>query len=338
MRGVFWAASEAGRGRYTVRPDDGATTGVDEVTQTAAPRRVGTLTVVATPLGDADDLSPRAARALRGASVIVAEDTRSARRLLATLGAPKSDDEAGRTILSCYDANEAARAAEVADRLRDGAEIVLVSEAGTPLVSDPGYRIVVAAIAAGARVVPVPGPSAVLAALVGSGLPPDRFLFQGFPPRKSGARRRLFESLRALPATLVFYESPLRTGATLADLAAMLGPARRACVARELTKEYEEFARDTLGALAARYAEGRPLGEVTLVVEGAAVGAAEDVWDDEALAEKAAELLGRGLSARDAAHELATLSGRARRDVYPLVVRAADDPRERPEGEGEGGG
>jgi len=284
----------------------------------APARRVGTLTVVATPLGNPEDLSPRAARALREASLIVAEDTRSARHLLASLGGGGE-----RTILSCYDANEAARADEVADRLRAGADIVLVSEAGTPLVSDPGYRIVTAAIAVGARVVPVPGPSAVLAALVGSGLPPDRFLFHGFPPRRSGARRRLFETLRALPATLVFYESPLRTGATLADLAAALGAQRRACVARELTKEHEELVRDTLGALAARYAERRPLGEVTLVVEGAPADAPAEAWDDEAIAEKAAELLAKGLSARDAAHELAALTGRARREVYPLVVRAA---------------
>jgi 16S rRNA (cytidine1402-2'-O)-methyltransferase len=276
--------------------------------------------VVATPLGNPEDLGSRAAKALRDASVIVAEDTRSARRLLTAIGAPASEE---RLILSCYDANEADRAAEVADRLRAGTDVVLVSEAGTPLVSDPGYRIVAAAIGAGARVVPVPGPSAVLAALVGSGLPPDRFLFHGFPPRKSGARRRLFESLRELPATLVFYESPLRTAATLADLAEVLGAGRRACVARELTKEHEEFVRDTLGSLAARYAAARPLGEVTLVVEGASAEALADEWDDEALAEKAGELLARGLTPRDAARELAALSGRPRRDVYTIVVRAA---------------
>jgi 16S rRNA (cytidine1402-2'-O)-methyltransferase len=283
--------------------------------------RVGSLTVVATPLGNAEDLSPRAARSLREAAVIVAEDTRTARRLLTELGAP-SVAEGGRTILSCYDANEASRAAEVAERLRAGVDVVLVSEAGTPLVSDPGYRIVAAAIGAGARIIPVPGPSAVLAALVGSGLPPDRFLFQGFPPRKSGARRRLFQSLLHLPATLVFYESPLRTAATLADLAATLGGRRRACVARELTKEHEELARDTLEALAARYAEARPLGEVTLVVEGANPEAIAEEWDDEALAEKAAELLARGLTARDAAVELTALSRRPRREVYALVLHA----------------
>ncbi|HVZ72664.1 MAG TPA: 16S rRNA (cytidine(1402)-2'-O)-methyltransferase [Polyangia bacterium] len=287
----------------------------------------GILTVVATPLGNAEDLSPRAARALREADVVVAEDTRTARRLLASIGA--RDD--GRPVLSCYDANEGARAAEVADRLRAGAHVALVSEAGTPLVSDPGYRVVEAAIAAGARVVPVPGPSALLAALVGSGLPPDRVYFGGFPPRKSGGRRRLFESLRALPATLVFYESPLRTAATLADLAATLGEARRACVARELTKEHEELARGTLGALAARYTEARPLGEVTLVVEGATAEALAEEWDDEAVTEKAGELLVRGASPRDVARELAALTGRARREVYALVMAVAgatpdDDP------------
>src|SRR5205085_1179971 len=154
---------------------------------------------------------------------------------------------------SCYDANEAARAAEIADRLRAGARVALVSEAGTPLVSDPGYRVVAAAIAAGARIVPVPGPSAALAALVASGLPPDRFLVLGF---------------------------------------------------------------------AARYAEARPLGEVTLVVGGAPSDAEADVWDDEAIAERAAELVAGGASPRDAAHELAAQSGRPRRDVYRIVVQA----------------
>jgi 16S rRNA (cytidine1402-2'-O)-methyltransferase len=281
----------------------------------------GTLFVVATPIGNVEDLSPRAARALCEAELIVAEDTRTARQLLATV----RRDGPEPLVLSCYDANEGARAAEVAERLRAGARVALVSEAGTPLVSDPGYRVVTAAIAAGARIVPVPGPAAVLAALVGSGLPPDRFLFHGFPPRKSGARRRLFESLRLLPATLVFYESPLRAAATLADLAAVLGSQRPACLARELTKEHEELVRGTLGSLAARYAGDRPLGEVTLVVSGAPADAAEEEWDDEAVAEQAAALLGRGLSARDAARELAALSGRPRRDVYRVVLGVTGD-------------
>jgi 16S rRNA (cytidine1402-2'-O)-methyltransferase len=203
--------------------------------------------------------------------------------------------------------------------------VALVSEAGTPLVSDPGYRVVAAAIAAGARVVPVPGPSAVLAALVGAGLPTDRFLFLGFPPRKPGARRRLFESVRALPYTLVLYESPLRTGATLADLAAVLGTERGACVARELTKPHEELVRDGLGALAARYAEDRPLGEVTLVVAGAPEGAAIEELDDDELQERGRALMAEGHSASEAARALAETTGRPRRDVYRLLTRRDDD-------------
>jgi 16S rRNA (cytidine1402-2'-O)-methyltransferase len=163
----------------------------------------------------------------------------------------------------------------------------------------------------------------VLSALVGAGLPTDRFVFLGFPPRKSGARRRLFQGVRALPFTLVLYESPLRTGATLEDLVAVLGADRRACVARELTKPYEEFVRDTLGALAERYRETRPLGEVTLVVAGAADGAgAEEPLDDEELTARAAELLAKGVTSRDAADQLAALTGRPRREVYPLVLAA----------------
>jgi 16S rRNA (cytidine1402-2'-O)-methyltransferase len=275
----------------------------------------GTLTVVATPLGDRRDLSPRAVAALREADLIVAEDTRSARRLLAEVGGGAKPP-----ILSCFDANEGARAAEVASRLEAGANVALISEAGTPLVSDPGYRVVAAAIAAGARVVPVPGPSAVLAALVGAGLPTDRFLFLGFPPRKPGARRRLFESVRPLPFTLVLYESPVRTAATLADLGAVLGGARAACVARELTKPYEEFVRGSLTVLAARYEEQRPLGEVTLVVAGAEEGATAEVSDEDLVA-RAAALIAAGRSARDATDELAASTGRPRREVYRLVAR-----------------
>ena len=275
--------------------------------------------MVATSLGNAGDLSPRAVATLRDADVIVAEDTRTARRLLADNRAARDD----RPVISCYDANEAARADEVASLLAAGKNVALVSEAGTPLLSDPGFRVVAAAIAAGAPVVPIPGPSAVLAALVGAGLPTDRFVFLGFPPRKSGARRRLFQGVRALPFTLVLYESPLRTGATLDDLAAVLGADRRACVARELTKPYEEFVRDSLGALAERYRETRPLGEVTLVVAGAPDGAAgEEPLDDEELTARASELLAKGVSARDAADQLAALTGRPRREVYRLVVAA----------------
>ena len=282
----------------------------------------GTLTVVATPLGHSEDLSPRAAAALREADVIVAEDTRSARRLLASIGAP-----GGVPILSCFDANEAARAAEVAGRLEAGARVALISEAGTPLVSDPGFRVVSAAIAVGARVVPIPGPSAVLGALVAAGLPTDRFLFVGFPPRKPGARRKSFESLRTLPYTLVLYESPVRAAATLADLAGVLGGDRRACLAREISKPHEEFVRGTLDELAARYQASRPLGEVTLVVAGRDGPEVAEALDDDAIVRQAEVLLAEGRSARDTTDELTARTGRPRRDVYRLVLEAerADD-------------
>src|SRR6185436_2348307 len=173
-----------------------------------------------------------------------------------------------------------------------GARVALISEAGTPLVSDPGFRVVAAAIAAGVRVVPIPGPSAVLAALVAAGLPTDRFLFLGFPPRKPGARRKLFESVRAQPYTLVLYESPVRAAATLAELANVLGGERRACLAREISKRHEEFVRGSLDELGGRYRDTRPLGEVTLVVAGAEAGAGDALDDDEIAREAEALIAG----------------------------------------------
>jgi 16S rRNA (cytidine1402-2'-O)-methyltransferase len=274
----------------------------------------GTLYVVASPIGNAQDLSPRALETLRTADLVLAEDTRSARKLLEGHGID-------RRTQSCFDANEPARAAQAATLLRSGASIALLSEAGTPTVSDPGYRVVRAAIAAGARIVPVPGPSAVLAALVGSGLPTDQFFFVGFPPRKTGARQGLLAQLASLPATLVFFESPHRVAATLTDLSAILGKDRPACVARELTKTHEEFVRGTLAELAARYASERPLGEVTLVVGGAATLEGEgDGQRDEDMRARARTLLASGLSARDAAETLASETGRPRRETYRLVL------------------
>jgi 16S rRNA (cytidine1402-2'-O)-methyltransferase len=274
----------------------------------------GTLYVVSSTLGNAQDLSPRALQALGAVDVVFAEDTRTAARLLETHGLH-------RPLRSCFDANEAARADEAVALLRDGRSVAILSEAGTPTVSDPGYRLVRAAIAAGARVVPVPGASAVLAALVGSGLPPDRFLFLGFPPRKPGPRRAHFASVKLVAATIVLYESPHRAGETLADLAAVLGADRPACVARELTKEHEEFVRATLGALAERYRDERPLGEITLVVGGAPEleGATED---DAELARRAAALLTAGFRTRNVADILAAETGRRRKELYDLVLAA----------------
>jgi 16S rRNA (cytidine1402-2'-O)-methyltransferase len=275
------------------------------------PPPLGSLFVVSTAIGNPADLSPRALETLRTADVVFAEDTRSARKLLLAHGIE-------RRTLSCFDANEPARAEEAAALLRAGQNLALLSEAGTPALSDPGYRIVRAAVDVGARVVPVPGPSALLAALVVSGLPTDSFFFAGFPPRRPGAQRALFTRLGRLGATLVFYESPHRVGSTLAELVLALGPTRPACVARELTKTHEEIVRGTLGELAERFAEARPLGEVTLVVGGGS-GAA-DMDDEETLAARARALLASGRSPRDVADTLAAESQRSRRDIYQIVL------------------
>jgi 16S rRNA (cytidine1402-2'-O)-methyltransferase len=276
--------------------------------------RRGTLYVVASPIGNLEDLSPRAARVLREADVIAAEDTRSALRLLAAADAGGAANPA-RRIVSSFEGNEAARAEELAGVLAGGARVAVISEAGTPGVSDPGERAVAAAIGAGARVEVVPGPSAALAALVGSGLAMDRFVFLGFPPRVRGARHELFGTLRGEPGTMIFYEAPDRVGATLADLAGALGADRRACVSRELTKVHEEHVRGTLGELAARYAEVAPRGECTLVVAGGV--AAPPPIDIEAALRR---LLADGLGPRDAAARLVIETGKPRRELYQLAL------------------
>jgi 16S rRNA (cytidine1402-2'-O)-methyltransferase len=289
------------------------------------PGAPGQLWVVSAPLGNPDDLSPRARAVLAAADVILAEDTRSAHRILSQAGAAKPNQ----IVLSCFDANEISRAEDAVKRIAAGNDVALLSEAGTPLVSDPGFRVVTAVIAAGLRVRPIPGPSAVLAALVGSGQSPDRFTFLGFPPRKRGARRRLFETMRTHPFTLVLYESPLRTADTLEDMAAVLGPQRPACVARELTKTHEEFVRGTLGDLCDRYRDDRPLGEITLVVSGARLGT-DDVdpeWTDDELTDRARHLLATGQSARDVTDELSMRSNRLRREIYAIVTAVVSKSR-----------
>jgi 16S rRNA (cytidine1402-2'-O)-methyltransferase len=270
---------------------------------------MGTLTVVATPIGNLEDVSPRALAALREAELVLAEDTRRTRVLLDRHGI------AARPV-SLHQHNEAARTAQALAALAEGRAVALVSDAGTPLVSDPGERLVAQAIAAGHRVVPVPGPSAVLAALVASGLHADAFTFAGFLPRRAGERARRIAELALRPETLVLYESPRRVGALLAELAGAFGP-RRACVARELTKLHEEVVRGSLAELAARFAEGAR-GEVTVVVEGATPVSAPAAGD--ALRERVRERLAAGLSPRDAAAEVARATGAKRRDVYALAL------------------
>jgi 16S rRNA (cytidine1402-2'-O)-methyltransferase len=222
----------------------------------------GVLTVAAAPIGDPADASPRLAAALAAADVIAAEDTRRLRRLAAALGAQLS----GR-VVSYYDAAERGRVPGLLAALQGGRSVLLVTDAGMPGVSDPGYRLVAAAAAAGIRVTCLPGPSAVTAALAVSGLPSDRFCFEGFPPRRSGGRAKRFAELAAERRTMVFFESPRRAAATLAELAEAFGPDRRAVACRELTKVHEEIRRGTLAELA-QWASGQVLGEVTLVVAG----------------------------------------------------------------------
>jgi 16S rRNA (cytidine1402-2'-O)-methyltransferase len=270
---------------------------------------MGTLTVVATPIGNLEDVSPRALAALREADLVLAEDTRRTRVLLDRHGI------AARPV-SLHAHNEAARTARALAALAEGRAVALVSDAGTPLVSDPGERLVSQAIAAGHRVVPVPGPSALLAALVASGLPAGAFTFAGFLPRRGGERTRRIAELALRPETLVLYESPRRVGALLAELAAAFG-ARRACVARELTKLHEEVARGTLAELAGRFAAGAR-GEVTVVVEGATPVPPPESGD--ALRALVRERLAAGLSPRDVAAALARETGAKRRAVYALAL------------------
>lgn len=285
----------------------------------------GTLYVVGTPIGNLEDLSLRAARILRSVDVIAAEDTRSAKVLLAhvdALGAINSK----RKLVSYFEGNEAERTEELVAALRAGSHVAVISEAGMPGVSDPGSYAIAAAIEAGARVEVVPGPSAVLAALVGSGLPSERFLFIGFPPREAGPRRELFGTLRGEQATLILFEAPDRVGASLADLADAFGADREASLGRELTKLHEEHVRGTLAELAAKFADTAPRGECTLVIAGAGTEAQVEI-DIEA---ELRRLLAEGLGPKDAAARLVVVTGKPRRHLYQLALSLQ---RERPEGE-----
>jgi 16S rRNA (cytidine1402-2'-O)-methyltransferase len=275
---------------------------------------MGTLQLVATPIGNLEDVTLRALRVLREADLVLAEDTRRTRVLLERHGIVQRPR-------SLHAHNEAARTREVLAALEAGRVVALVSDAGTPLVSDPGSRLAAAVLGAGHRIEPVPGPSAVLAALVASGLPATPFAFLGFLPRRAGARRELLARWREREETLVIFESPRRLGATLAELAEALGD-RPVCVARELTKRHEEIARGRLGELAARYAAGAR-GEITLVVSGAkpepkAVAPVGDAARD--LDARIRSRLARGASAREIAAELAPTAGLPRRAIYARTL------------------
>ncbi|WP_245986673.1 16S rRNA (cytidine(1402)-2'-O)-methyltransferase [Azospirillum thermophilum] len=269
---------------------------------------------MATPIGNAADITLRALDTLSRADAIACEDTRVTAKLMGIHGI--------HTPFVSYHEHNAARMRPVLiGRMRQGEAIALVTDAGTPLVSDPGYKLVRECVAAGVAVTTLPGPSAPLAALVLSGLPTDRFLFAGFLPNKASARRTAIGELKGVPATLVFFESPQRLPDSLADLAELLGP-REAAVARELTKLYEEVRRGPLPELAAHYAAaGPPRGEVVLVI--APPGAEETAGADD-VDGLLREALGR-LSVRDAAADVAARTGQPRREVYARALELARD-------------
>ena len=278
------------------------------------------LYLVSTPIGNLSDLSGRAARILGEVERIFAEDTRRTGRLLQHLGLDTP-------LISLHQHNEAARAGRVLECLESGDDAAVVSDAGTPLVSDPGARVVNAALDAGHDVVPVPGPSAVLAALVGSGLPADRFVFLGFAPRKGRERRALLQRVADSPETTVLFEAPGRLRRLLADLERACSPGRRVAVAREMTKLHEEFVRGTLAEARAHFGERAPRGEVTLVIDRSP----RDEPDESAAREVAAGLLAGGARPSEAVREVMARIGVSRNRAYRIVHFTV--ARDRPETE-----
>ncbi len=271
----------------------------------------GRLDVIASPIGNLDDLAPRARAALASADLVAAEDTRRTGALLTACGI-------SRPLISLHDYNEVRRVAELVERMRGGASIALVSDAGTPLISDPGFALVRAAVAAGVAVRPIPGPSAVTAALSVAGLPTDRFAFEGFLPARAAERRRALGTLAGETRTLVFFEAPHRIAATLADLVQTLGGGRRALLARELTKAFETLYRGTLDELAALAGREPNVarGEITLVVEGAP----EESEGNPSLLHRALELLLPELPPARAAAIASQLAGVKRARAYELAM------------------
>jgi 16S rRNA (cytidine1402-2'-O)-methyltransferase len=273
----------------------------------------GALVLAATPIGRVTDASPRLAEELARADVVAAEDTRRLKRLTAELGISL----AGR-VVSYFEGNESTRTATLVDALEAGERVVLVTDAGMPSVSDPGYRLVAAAVERSITVTAVPGPSAVLTALAVSGLPVDRFCFEGFLPRKAGERARRLAGLAAEQRTMVFFEAPHRTGAALAAMAEAFGGERRGAVCRELTKTHEEVRRGDLASLVAWAADGIR-GEVTVVVEGA-VASTDLPTDPASLAALVDQAQDEGgLSRKDAILDVARRAGLPKREVYDAV-------------------
>ncbi|MFI0451316.1 16S rRNA (cytidine(1402)-2'-O)-methyltransferase [Actinomadura sp. 6N118] len=284
------------------------------VTGDATHDGTGTLLLGGAPIGRPDDASARLRAALSEAEIIAAEDTRRLRRLAADLGI-----EVRARVVSYYDQNERARAEELLGELLAGRDVLVITDAGLPGVSDPGYRLVVAAVAEGVPVSVLPGPSAVTTALVVSGLPTDRFCFEGFPPRKPGDRSRRLAALADEPRTMVFFESPRRLAATLAAMAEAFGADRPAAVCRELTKTYEEIRRGPLGELA-DWADENVKGEITLVVGGAPEP--EGLSEPADLAAAVAAREAAGTPRKQAIGDVAKENGVPKRIVYDAVVAA----------------
>jgi 16S rRNA (cytidine1402-2'-O)-methyltransferase len=277
----------------------------------------GRLDVIATPIGNIGDLSPRARESLAAADCVLAEDTRRTGTLLSACGI-------SRPLLSLHEHNEAARSAELVARMRAGAVLALVSDAGTPLMSDPGYVLVRAVAAAGLEVRSIAGPSAVTAALAVAGLPTDRFVFEGFLPTRGGERSAALARLALEPRTLVLFEAPHRIAATLAELAAAFGAARPAAIARELSKLHETTYRGTLGELATLATQDADIarGEITLVIGGAPVAAEEGAL----LAARLLPLLLRELPPARAAAIVAQVTGLRKREIYERALELATPP------------
>ena len=272
----------------------------------------GVLVLAATPIGDPRDAAPRLGAELASADVVAAEDTRRLRRLCADLGV-----EVSGAVVSFHEHNESARSAELVARLVGGERVVVVTDAGMPSVSDPGYRLVSAAVAAGVRVTCVPGPSAVLMALAVSGLPVDRFCFEGFLPRKPGERARVLADLAGERRTLVFFEAPHRLEATLVAMAEAFGRDRRAAVCRELTKTYEEVKRGVLADLAAWAADG-VRGEITLVV----AGAPPVVTDLASQLDGIRDRVAAGERLKDVCADVAAATGLSKKALYDAALAA----------------
>ncbi|HVX55807.1 16S rRNA (cytidine(1402)-2'-O)-methyltransferase [Nocardioides sp.] len=275
----------------------------------------GVLVLAATPIGQVRDAPPRLAEELAGADVVAAEDTRRLKRLTGELGIT-----VGGRVVSYFEGNEQARTPALLDALLAGERVLLVTDAGMPSVSDPGYRLVAAAVEHDVRVTAVPGPSAVLTALAISGLPVDRFCFEGFLPRKAGERGRRLAALATEERTMVFFEAPHRTEAALAAMATALGEDRPAAVCRELTKTHEEVRRGALGELVGWAADGIR-GEVTIVVAGAAPGGRVDS-DPASLRAAVTQLEEDGMSRKEAIAEVARQAGLPKREVYDVVHRS----------------